>query len=283
MTTTSTPAPTLSTDWAPTASGCLRKSDLWVWQYSDIQKDARTVLGGPSQTTACFSSEWTATLTYAGSGCPAKYTPACTNGDAVTCCPDLYSFTCDKETWSVSTTHGDWFRCVSQWDSQTIDTLTKTDFVASTIKIETRTRHPNQHLFALALLYTPPPPSSTSSLPTSSSDPTPTETPSGNSNSGLTPAAAGGIGAGVGAAAVLLGVIGWIWYRRRKASNVTPPTPGTSSAHTYNPDGSYGQPHYLTQPFIPPAPKQPAKELHGDSAPVFELPGDANEQHNRLQ
>lgn len=154
---TTTLSPTLPVNWVPTASGCLREDDLWVWQFSDIQLDARTVLGGPSQTTACFASEWTATETFAGSGCPVRYTPACTgDSGAVTCCPELYDFKCDEETWSLSTTHGPWFRCISQYDSTKVDTLTKTDLVASQLDVETRTRHTNQHLFALALLYTTP-------------------------------------------------------------------------------------------------------------------------------
>ncbi len=88
MTTTS--APTLPGSWTPTVSGCLQSSDYWMWMYdSDPAKsDARTVLGGPSQTTDCLAPTWQFDVVYAGTQCPPNYTPACT-ADAITCCPTL--------------------------------------------------------------------------------------------------------------------------------------------------------------------------------------------------
>lgn len=91
--TTPTPtatAQTLPPSWTPTAPGCLRSTDFWVWMYNTdlASSDARTVLGGPSQTTDCLAPTWTSDAAYAGTQCPPNYTPAC-SADAVTCCPTL--------------------------------------------------------------------------------------------------------------------------------------------------------------------------------------------------
>ena len=84
-TTAATPVQTLPADWTPTAPGCRRTGDYWVWLYSE-GKDERTVLGGPSQITDCLAPTWAPELTYAGSQCPPGFTPAC-DVEAVTCCP----------------------------------------------------------------------------------------------------------------------------------------------------------------------------------------------------
>lgn len=158
MTTPSpTASPTLPANWAPTSSGCLRTDDYWIWEFDAGNKDARTVLGGPSQTTNCFTSTWDPTVTYVGSGCPPQYTSACHDDKfgAVTCCPSAYDFTCQPETWTAGI-HAEWFRCISKHATQDVVTVTRTDFKQNTIAVGTRTRHKYEHLFALALMYTTP-------------------------------------------------------------------------------------------------------------------------------
>ncbi|KAK8110624.1 uncharacterized protein PG998_007081 [Apiospora kogelbergensis] len=51
---TTTAAPSLLGDWTPGRPGCLQQKDWWIWSYDGANRDARTVLGGPSQTTDCF-------------------------------------------------------------------------------------------------------------------------------------------------------------------------------------------------------------------------------------
>ncbi|GAP90063.1 hypothetical protein SAMD00023353_4301000 [Rosellinia necatrix] len=237
-----TPAPTLPANWAPTASGCLRSDDYWIWQLGNTLSDARTVLGGPSQTDDCFASVWKPTMTFAGSGCPPLYTSACRNSDsdsggAVTCCPSIYDFACQPEPLDTGV-HAEWFRCVSKYDSQGAVKLTRTDFRVSSRNVETRTKHMYEHLFALAILYTTPlstSASSATSLPTTTATTitttttTPTSPPAGSSSPGLTAGAAAGIGVGVTAAVALLALLAWFMYRRRrraaKPSGETPQFP----------------------------------------------------------
>ncbi|KAI1429255.1 hypothetical protein F5Y12DRAFT_710160 [Xylaria sp. FL1777] len=290
MTTPSpTPSPNLPIDWVPTDSGCLRTTDLWIWDFGNTVNDARTVLGGPSQTTNCFASTWDPTVTYVGSGCPSHYTSACqaSNSGAVTCCPTARDFTCGP---AVETTghHVEWFRCEMSYEGGGVVTVTRTNFEKNTIDTETRTKHTYEHLVALALMYTAPAP--TTSLPTSSSDPSTTDVPSRNSSSGLTAGAAAGIGVGVAAAVIILALLGWFMYRRRRAarlSNESPeiptsinptaptpmaPTPGTSVAYTYTTEDSRSPSQYLVQPVATPN----SKELPAEPLPVFELHGDSN-------
>ncbi|KAI1131666.1 hypothetical protein F5Y10DRAFT_262043 [Nemania abortiva] len=319
-----TASPTLLTDWGQTVAGCLRTDDYWIWQYNDEKRDARTVLGGPSQTTNCFQTSWDATVTFAGSGCPPQYTSACQNTDAVvTCCPSAYAFSCQPETWTPNYNHAEWFRCVSAYASKDTVKITRTDFTQNTIAIENRERRTDLHLFALALMYTTP--LSTISTPTSSlstSSPTPsldsstTSTPSpgetSSGSSGLSPGAAGGVGAGVGAIVIILAVLGWLLYRRRRASRapqeletsqfVAPMAPSTGPPTTYTPASqdprhpspysaqysvspptveSPGPPHSQLYSTGQPLPAQP-KELSSGHEPLFELPGDSNSpQHRR--
>ncbi|KAI0911516.1 hypothetical protein F4823DRAFT_586096 [Ustulina deusta] len=290
MTTPSpTSSPTLRPDWIPTSSGCLRTSDFWIWEFNGATTDARTVIGGPSQTTDCFASTWSPSVIYAGSGCPSQYTLACqdSNNGAVTCCPTVHDFTCQPET-SGATDHGPWFRCESMYASGGVITVTRTDFQANNRALETRTAHTYEHLFALALIYTTPAsssPSATTSLPTSSSDPSTTDTPSKNTSSGLTAGAAAGIGVGVAAGIIILALLGWFMYRRRRAARLsnettqypTPLTPMTPGAYTYTTEASRSPSQYLT----PPLASSPPKELPAEGAPVYELQGNETWQHKR--
>jgi hypothetical protein len=152
-----TGAPTLPGDWEPTSRGCLRSDDYWIWLYNAAARDARTVLGGPSQTTDCFASSWNPTITYTGSGCPPHYTSACQNTEfgAVTCCPDTYKFGCQSANYPPGI-HGEWFRCVSAYASQDVTTITVTRFSNANLEVQNKTRHRYEHLFALALMYTTP-------------------------------------------------------------------------------------------------------------------------------
>ncbi|KAI0434090.1 hypothetical protein F5Y09DRAFT_297140 [Xylaria sp. FL1042] len=292
MTTPSTtPSPTLPIDWTPTSSGCLRKNDLWIWDFGNTVNDARTVLGGPSQTTDCFASTWNPTVTYAGSGCPSHYTPACqaSNSGVVTCCPTAYEFGCQPET-SAAGDHAQWFQCQKTYINEDVVTLTRTDFDKETADTETRTKHSYEHLFALAVMYTTPPSSSTSattSLPntmsTTSSGPSTTDTPSKNASSRLTAGAAAGIGVGAAAGVIILALLAWLVYRRRRRArqskevsqfhtSATPiaPTPGTTVTYTSTAEGTQGPAQYLSQPLATPTPK----ELPADQIPVFELDGE---------
>ncbi|TRX90787.1 hypothetical protein FHL15_008366 [Xylaria flabelliformis] len=288
MTTPSlTASPTLPADWVPTSAGCLRTDDYWIWDFDAGNKDARTVIGGPSQTTNCFASTWNPTITYAGSGCPPQYTSACQNGNfnAVTCCPSAYDFTCQPETWTPGN-HAEWFRCVSQYASQDVVKVTLTDFSQNTIAVGMRTRHKYEHLVALALMYTTPPSTSlppTTSLPTSTGTHSPEET-----TSGLSSGAAAGIGVGAAAAVILVALLAWFLYRRKKTprpSDDTPhfPTALSSSVPPHSPPTTYmaensrGVSPYLVQPKA----SLPPKELPADEGPRFELDGNAVAQQNR--
>ena len=81
MTTRPTPtAHALPANWTPSAPGCMRSTDYWIWMYNtDLAfGDARTVLGGPTQTTDCLAPTWDPSVPYAGTQCPPNYTAACT-------------------------------------------------------------------------------------------------------------------------------------------------------------------------------------------------------------
>ncbi|KAI0448949.1 hypothetical protein F5B21DRAFT_495943 [Xylaria acuta] len=299
MTTPSpTASPTLPADWAPTSPGCLRAQDYWIWEFDAGGRDARTVIGGPSQTTNCFASTWNPTITYEGSGCPPQYTSAChnTNFGAVTCCPSAYDFTCVIQTGTPGN-HAEWFRCVSQYASQDVVTVTRTDFSKNTITVESRTRHKYEHLFALALMYTAP--SSTSPLPTASlstSSPDPSTT--GTLSSGLSPGAAAGIGVGGAAAVILVALLAWFLYRRKRtirprndisqfptpiSPSVPPFIPPSASPSvpptTYTAVDSRGASPYLVQPKVSP----PPKELPADEGLRFELDGNSVMQQSQSQ
>ncbi|KAK7756014.1 hypothetical protein SLS62_001957 [Diatrype stigma] len=216
MTTPTTTAQTLPASWTPTAPGCLRSTDFWVWMYNTdlASSDARTVLGGPSQTTDCLAPTWTSDAAYAGTQCPPNYTPAC-SADAVTCCPTVYDFTCVANV--QPTAHQEMFRCVSQWGSgRGTATMTLTNFQENKIGQVTRELSSHQHLVAMAMVFTTPTSTATSSSSTSGIDPatatpppasstsTPPSTPS---NSSLSTAAAAGIGVGATAGFLLISIL----------------------------------------------------------------------------
>ncbi|KAI0969434.1 hypothetical protein F4678DRAFT_481385 [Xylaria arbuscula] len=282
-----TPSPTLQTDWTPTSSGCLRTSDLWIWDFDNTRSDARTVVGGPSQTTDCFASTWNPTVTYAGAGCPSHYTSACSSSGAVTCCPTIYDFDCQPKT-SGTSNHIQWFPCQSLNDGNGAVTVTRTNFKKSTQATETRTGHTYEHLYALGVMYNTPlssPSATTSSTSSenSSINPSLTDTPSKSSSSGLTAGAAAGIGVGVAAGVIILALLGWLMYRRRRASKASkenpqfPVAPMSATSVTYTPVTEHfrGPAQYLAQPL----PSIPPKELPAESPPVFEL--DSQEQQRR--
>ncbi|KAI0200408.1 hypothetical protein F4808DRAFT_428657 [Astrocystis sublimbata] len=274
---------TLPADWVPTLSGCLKTEDFWIWSYS-APKDARTVLGGPSQTTNCFASvPWSPTSTWAGSGCPAQYTSACQDDhfSVVTCCPSLYNFTCQAQTTAAD--HLSMFRCVSAYTDQKPITVTLTDLQQNPPVTQTRSKRTDQHLFALALMYTTPPPgipspTSPSSTTTSESSQATTEPKS----SGLTAGASAGIGIGAAAAVILLALLGWFTYRRRRApkpssdmsqyptsmppsmppSSVSPNMTETSRGASPN---IYGQPATSQQPKELPTTEERRYELEGNN------------------
>ncbi|KAI1077299.1 hypothetical protein F5B20DRAFT_269484 [Whalleya microplaca] len=215
--TTPTPTPTLPADFTPTAQGCLRSNDFWIWDYELGNEDARTVLGGPSQISDCFPTTWDATVTYAGSACPPQYTSACQGTDsaaAVTCCPNAYNYSC-QPTW-LPGRHGEQFRCQSQHTSAGQIVVTHSAFKVNTIDIQTRTRSLNQHLFALAMMYTTP----ASTAESSTLGPTTTEGSSDAqvSSTTLSPGQAAGIGVGAGVAVLLIAAFAaWLLCRRRRA------------------------------------------------------------------
>ncbi|KAI1770580.1 hypothetical protein F4818DRAFT_446196 [Hypoxylon cercidicola] len=222
--------PTLPADWTPDKQGCLRTNDYWIWDY-EVVGDARTVLGGPSQTSDCFPSTWDATVTYAGTQCPPQYTSACQGTDsaaAVTCCPTgVYSFACQPETW-LPGVHAENFRCQSKHASGGTIVVTRTAFKKNTIAVETRTRGTQEHLFALAMIYATPTSTATSSTitepPTTDSSSTPEA--SSNANSSLSTGQAAGVGAGVAIAVLMLAsLLGWFLWRRRKSFRNQTETP----------------------------------------------------------
>ncbi|KAI1819587.1 hypothetical protein F4861DRAFT_126308 [Xylaria intraflava] len=229
MTTPSTtPAPTLPPNWTPEATAsCLRNTDYWIWDYDDggngVGFDARTVIGGPSQTTQCLPESWDADVTYAGTACPSYYSPACPTkgGGAVTCCPWIYSFSCVDENWGPGA-HGSMFRCESQFASGGSIQVTKTLLNENQITVQSIKVTTDVHLFALAVMYTSPPPSSPAgptmtSMPSSGTDSTGL-TPSSKANSGISAGAAAGIGIGSAAGVIILALLIWFIYRRRKAA-----------------------------------------------------------------
>ncbi|KAI1501246.1 hypothetical protein F5X99DRAFT_206601 [Biscogniauxia marginata] len=217
--------PTLPASWTPTQAGCLRTGDYWIWEYNMKAGDARTVLGGPTQISACFPSTWDASLTYAGTACPPQYTSACQDADsgAVTCCPTAYPYSCQAPTWSPGV-HGEMFRCVSQYGTTGTMVVTQTDFAVNTLTVQTRNMQSTQHLFALAVMYAEPTSTasslgqtltaSSSSL-TSSSAPNATTEPMINT-SGLNSGQIAGVAVGVAAAGFVIGFVAWYLFRRRK-------------------------------------------------------------------
>ncbi|KAI2622428.1 hypothetical protein GGR54DRAFT_598499 [Hypoxylon sp. NC1633] len=222
--------PTLPAGWTPTQAGCLKTNDFWIWDNEELG-DARTVLGGPSQTSNCLPSAWDATLTYDGTACPLHYTSACMGADsasAITCCPTAYAYTC-LDTTLLSAPHAETFRCMSRHTTGGTIVVTRTALKANTIAVETRTQSTNQHLAALAIVYTIPVGPfclstrnslligrQTSTTASSIASETPTSTSKASSTS-LNSGEAAGIGVGAALAVLLIasGIAWFLWRRRR--------------------------------------------------------------------
>ncbi|KAK7955854.1 uncharacterized protein PG986_005076 [Apiospora aurea] len=153
---TTTAAPTLSSYWLrPSDPACLQSSDYWIWSWAP-SSDARTVLGGPSQTSSCLPLGWDSTRTYAGTACPPQYTPGCpdTGDGVVTCCPTAHPFTCQEKLSTLD--HGEWFRCILQYRQSENKSITIADMNAYKTTTTVRTHGTNAHLHALAVLYQTP-------------------------------------------------------------------------------------------------------------------------------
>ncbi|KAF7589406.1 hypothetical protein BBP40_004310 [Aspergillus hancockii] len=262
-TTTNSPSPTLPPEWTPTAYGCRAKDDFWIWDFRD-DKDRRTVLGGPSQTTNCFPSTWNGGGVYDGEKCPQGFTSAC-QGDGsldsvTTCCPTVYSFSCVAN--ATNQPHGAWFPCISQYNTAMKRTVTRTDFAANTITVGEVTQRTNLHLFALGAVFTTPTATdSTDPGTTTSSSSIPSETGSGGHS--ISAGAAAGIGVGSAAGVVLIALLVWFLFRRRRAAKVVPPP--TDTAHAGYVDESKTM-------HAQPVPQAQPQELHGNP-PRSELPG----------
>ncbi|RYP80912.1 hypothetical protein DL770_006070 [Monosporascus sp. CRB-9-2] len=270
--TTSSPTHTLPGSWTPTAPGCLRSTDFWIWRYdTDVRSsDMRTVLGGPTQTADCLAPTWQSDVVYAGTQCPPNYTQAC-GEEAVTCCPDVYEFTCVPPP--EPTRHSEMFRCVSRWrtDEGATAVITVTDLRDNRIGVVTRSLLSYQHLFALAMVYTTPTEQSSSASETappqitsSSSSPA-----SGDGDSSIGAGAAAGVAVGVAAGVALIALATWVlWRRRRKhrqqSTYCDTPSPGhfapvelSSERHHELPtERQYGE---LVDTTTPPVAELPSK------------------------
>lgn len=148
---------TLAATWTPTGSGCLQNNDYWIWNWSPPH-DAKTVAGGPSQTTDCLPPGWGPTVTYAATACPRAYTTARVGAGAnpvVTCCPALYSFTgVDAGDVQVYPPDGPGLACISAYAvaGQTMF-ITETDLRGGPETTLTRTNAVTLHLYAPGIVY----------------------------------------------------------------------------------------------------------------------------------
>ncbi|CAJ2506215.1 Uu.00g003450.m01.CDS01 [Anthostomella pinea] len=270
--------PSLPAKWTPTRPGCYRADDFWIWEYNSKALDARTVLRGPTQTSDCLPSTWDASVTYAGTACPADYTSACQDADsgAVTCCPTAYDYSCQPPTWTPGV-HAEDFRCVSQFGTPGTITVTQTDFAVNTLAVQMRNINTKLHLYALAVMYAEPTSTTTTMTTTPPSDetstsmPTSTTSPAASGNkSGLSSGQAAGLGVGAAIAAVLLGVLVWFIYRRRKASkaSVVHETLGATMSSSQPPKSA---PVTTWAPGELTAVTPPTEMPHDQSAPLYEL------------
>ncbi|KAK6833517.1 hypothetical protein PG987_008211 [Apiospora arundinis] len=278
---TTTAAPSLLGNWTPGRPGCLQQKDWWIWSYDGPKRDARTVLGGPSQTENCFPTAGAPTGTYAGSQCPPNYSAACTDrliqNGAVTCCPTAYAFSCVPEPFTVS--HLDWFRCISRHGTTGSPTIVMTDFVAKTSTTVQRKQFAHENLFAMAMVYQTPLPTSTlipgATVSPSSGDspaPLPSETgsnqPSPSSppeSQGLSGAASAGIGVGAGVGVLLLALVAFFLYRRRRRDSARgkselPTTSGPTGAPAA---AAAAAPPAMAQSSPPPPPFMPNQHTGG--------------------
>ncbi|KAK8067224.1 hypothetical protein PG997_013971 [Apiospora hydei] len=205
---TTTAAPSLPGNWVPSKAGCLNKNDWWIWSYDGPNNDARTVLGGPSQTNNCFPSTGDPTGTYAGSQCPPNYTRACPDSSAadaaVTCCPTADS------TIITATAHTNSPACLSPLTGH-ISTFSDVPTLASTPLGPTASASSGD--------APPPLPSETGS----------NQPPPSSGSHGLSAGASGGIGVGAGVGVLLLGLLAFFLYRRRRGTCGRTELPTTSS------------------------------------------------------
>ncbi|RYP37431.1 hypothetical protein DL767_002904 [Monosporascus sp. MG133] len=276
-TTTSIPAQTLPGSWAPTAPGCLRSTDFWIWRYHpDFRSsDMRTVLGGPTQTTDCLAPTWRSDEAYAGTRCPPNYTPAC-GDEAVT----VYEFTCAPPPGPTG--HSEMFRCVSRWrtDESASALITLTDLRDNRIELVTRPLLSYQHLFALAMVYTTPTEQSSSASETAPPQITSSSSSPANGDGGSSIGAGAAVGIGVGAAAGVALIVLAIWVlRRRRRKHTQQPTthtipPSAQSAYCGTPKPGYFGPAELSSERHH---ELPTERQHGElmdttTPPVAELP-----------
>ncbi|RYP71094.1 hypothetical protein DL771_005028 [Monosporascus sp. 5C6A] len=202
-TTTGSPTQTLPGGWTPTAPGCLRSTDFWIWRYHpDVRSsDMRTVLGGPTQTTDCLAPTW--------------------QSDEV-----VYEFTCVASP--EPTRHSEMFRCVSRWrtDEGATALITITDLRDNRIGVVTRPLLSYQHLFALAMVYTTPTEQSSSAPETEPPQITSPSSPpaNGDGNSSIGAGAAAGIAVGATAGVALIALATWVLWRRRRKHRQQPTT-----------------------------------------------------------
>ncbi|KAI9375473.1 hypothetical protein BJX61DRAFT_539760 [Aspergillus egyptiacus] len=233
--TSPTPHPTIPSPWAPTGAGCHAKNDFWIWDYHSAN-DKKTVLGGPSQLDAsatCYPSSWAPT--YQATQCPNGYTSACRADnptDPVTCCPTAYPFSCVEGASTIP--HGSWFQCIWQFTRTADMTVTRTDMIVNTITFEPTPIETHNHLFALPIVYA----TATGDAVTNPTDP-PVETsptPGSSSGSSISAGAAAGIGIGCAAGVVLLAMLAWVIYLRKRKSTVVVAAPPPSDHH---PGGVY--------------------------------------------
>lgn len=244
---------TLRGDWVPeNQANCLKPDDIWQWDYG-IPEDRRTVVGAPSQTRECLPKGWSRAMTYEGTQCPPRYTEACQATEeslAVVCCPTLHDFSCQPSSDLATGPHASVFRCMSRYTDTGSWVVTQTYMPPQTgTTLVTPTYNPAVHLFALAIIYatpTPTPDSSSSSdtvsqtaSPITSTASAPTSSSSDESSGGsLSAGASAGIGVGAAAGAILLGLAGWLLYRRRKkSSGLRTQSPDTGPMHQ---EGGYG-------------------------------------------
>lgn len=160
---TTTQAPTLPGDWVPSIqANCLRTDDLWRWDWG-VPSDRRLAVGGPTQTTECFPTDWGSTVTYTGSQCPPRFTEACrasTGASAITCCPAEFGFSCAPVT-ELSKAHGNLFPCWSENTSNGSVVVTRTFMTASdpiSTRVDTETTLVGLHLYAPAIIFSTPTP-----------------------------------------------------------------------------------------------------------------------------
>ncbi|KAK8137593.1 hypothetical protein PG984_003086 [Apiospora sp. TS-2023a] len=209
---TITAAPPLPGNWIPSKAGCLNKNDWWIWSWNGGQFDARTVLG--------VRRRWITVSHRRGS--PPEPTPG-RNARRTTRRPAQIPEAKRVQLHAVPTftrPHLDWFRCMSRHGTSGSPTITMTDFQANTQKVIQAKQDPDQHLFAIAMVYQIP--------PTSSSD----------ASNGLSAAASGGIGVGAGVGVLLIALVAFLLWRRRRSDKTRGKSELPTAASSLPPAGA---------------------------------------------